>query len=45
MLHYWHNGQVGRKRHDKRNIHSLNERDKRLMNKALEYNKKTRHHE
>ena len=27
------------------NIHSLNERDKRLMNKALEYNKKIRHHE
>ena len=35
----------GRKRHDKRNIHSLNERDKRLMNKALEYNKKIRHYE
>lgn len=40
--HYWHSKQVGRKRHDKKNTHPLSDRDKRLMNKALEYNKK--HH-
>lgn len=39
-VHFWHSGQVGRKSHDKGNIHPLNERDTRLMNQALEYNKK-----
>ena len=29
--HYWTSGMVGRKRHDKRNIFELNDRDKRLM--------------
>lgn len=38
--HFWHTKQVGRKSHDKSNIHPLNDRDKRLMNKALEYNNK-----
>lgn len=38
--HYWHTKVVGRKRHDKKNIHELTKRDERLMNKALEYNKK-----
>ena len=38
--HFWHTKQVGRKSHDKSNIHPLNDRDKRIMNKALEYNNK-----
>lgn len=37
--HYWNSGIVGRKRHDKHNTHELNERDTRLMNKALKWNK------
>ena len=38
--HYWSNGgQVGRKRHDKRNTFALNNKDIRLMNDALKYNK------
>lgn len=37
--HYWNTTLVGRKRHDKRNIHSLSERDKRLLNQALKFNK------
>lgn len=41
-VHYWHNGQVGRKSHDKSNIHPLTERDNRLMKQALEYNNKHR---
>lgn len=39
-VHYWHNGQVGRKSHDKSNIHPLSERDNRLMKEALEFNQK-----
>lgn len=39
-VHYWHNGQVGRKSHDKSNIHPLSERDARLVKQALDYNKK-----
>ncbi len=39
--HYWGlNGMVGRKRHDKKNIFSLSDRDTRLMKKAQEYNTK-----
>lgn len=38
-VHFWHAGQVGRKSHDKCNIHDLSERDNRLMQQALEYNK------
>jgi len=37
--HYWNNGIVGRKKHDSHNTHRLNERDYRLMNLALEYNR------
>lgn len=36
--HYWNNGIVGRKKHDRHNIHELSDRDKRLMNKALKWN-------
>lgn len=38
--HFWHNGIVGRKPHDKHNIHALSERDTRLMRQAIEYNQK-----
>ena len=38
-IHYWNNRIVGRKSHDKHNSHELNDRDRRLMNLALEYNK------
>lgn len=38
--HYWHQKEVGRKKHDKHNTRPLNERNKRLMKKALEYNNK-----
>lgn len=37
--HYWNSNVVGRKKHDKHNIHDLSDRDKRLMNKALKWNK------
>lgn len=37
--HYWNKGIVGRKSHDKHNSHELSERDYKLMNLALEYNK------
>ena len=37
--HYWNSQVVGRKKHDKHNTHSLNDRDKRLMNNALKWNK------
>lgn len=36
----WNNGVVGRKKHDKRNIHALSDRDLRLMNYAIEFNQK-----
>ncbi len=36
--HYWSNGVVGRKSHDKHNSHELSDRDRKLMNQALEYN-------
>lgn len=39
-VHYWHNGQVGRKSHDKSNIHALSDRDLRLMKQAFEFNNK-----
>lgn len=39
-VHYWHSGQVGRKSHNKKNRHSLSDRDKRLVKQALNYNKK-----
>lgn len=38
--HYWNNGVVGRKKHDKHNIHALSDRDLRLMNYAIEFNQK-----
>lgn len=38
--HYWNNGVVGRKKHDKHNHHELSDRDKRLMKLAMEYNDK-----
>lgn len=38
--HYWNNGIVGRKKHDKHNVHELSARDTRLMKLAQEYNKK-----
>ena len=37
--HYWNTGVVGRKKHDKHNTFELSDRDKRLMNKALKWNK------
>lgn len=37
--HYYNGVVVGRKRHDKHNNHALSERDRRLMNLALNYNK------
>jgi hypothetical protein len=39
-VHYWHSKQVGRKRHDSHNTYELSNRDQRLMNAALAYNKK-----
>lgn len=40
-VHYWiSSGLVGRKRHDKRNIFALSERDKRLMNLAKNFHLK-----
>lgn len=40
-VHYWSSsGLVGRKRHDKRNIFALSERDKRLMNLAKKFHLK-----
>ncbi|MBP5365710.1 MAG: hypothetical protein J6Y82_07280 [Bacteroidales bacterium] len=38
-VHYWNGSIVGRKRHDKHNIHALSDKDKRLMNKALKWNR------
>lgn len=38
--HYWNNGMVGRKPHDKHNSHELTPRDKRLWKMANEFNKK-----
>lgn len=37
--HYWNSKIVGRKRHDKRNVQPLTDRDKRLMAMALKFNK------
>lgn len=37
--HYWNAKLVGRKKHDKKNIHSLSDRDKRLLNQAIKFNK------
>ncbi len=37
--HYWNGNIVGRKKHDKHNMHELSDRDKRLMDKALKWNK------
>ena len=40
-VHYWNSsGLVGRKRHDKRNIFALSDRDKRLMNLAKNFHLK-----
>ena len=40
-VHYWnYSGLVGRKRHDKRNIFALSDRDKRLMNLAKNFHLK-----
>lgn len=40
-IHYWSpSGMVGRKRHDKRNIFELNDRDKRLMEIAKRFHLK-----
>lgn len=39
-VHFWNSIIVGRKKHDKRNIFKLSDRDNRLANQALEYNKK-----
>ena len=36
--HYWSQSNVGRKKHDANNIHSLNDRDLRLMHAAQMYN-------
>lgn len=37
-VHYWNtSGMVGRKRHDKRNIFELSDRDKWLMNLAISF--------
>lgn len=36
--HYWNQGIVGRKKHDRHNIHDLTGRDKRLLLLAKEYN-------
>jgi len=38
-VHYWNSGVVGRKKHDKKNIHALTDRDHRLMKQAQSYNK------
>lgn len=43
--HYWNNGIPGRKRHDKHNIHELSARDTRLLNAALEYNRRNHQNE
>ncbi len=37
--HYWNSNIVGRKKHDRRNRHELSARDKRLMDKAIQWNK------
>lgn len=37
--HYWSNTVVGRKSHDRHNSHGLSNRDHRLMQQALDYNK------
>lgn len=37
--HYWNISVIGRKRHDKRNIFELSDKDKRLVELALKYNK------
>lgn len=37
--HYWNGSVVGRKKHDKHNTHELSDRDMRLMNNALKWNK------
>lgn len=44
-VHYWNGAMVGRKRHDKRNIFQLTERDRRLAKLAFEYNKKISNNE
>jgi len=36
--HYWHSQDVGRKKHDKKNIYPLSLRDKRLVDLAIKYN-------
>lgn len=41
-VHYWNKGIIGRKRHDKHNVHTLSPRDERLLELALKYNKE--HH-
>lgn len=41
-VHYWNSVHVGRKRHDKRNIYQLDDRDKRLLKAAQMYNQKIR---
>lgn len=39
-IHYWKNGNVvGRKSHDPKNTFAMNERDTRLYNAAIEWNK------
>lgn len=35
--HYWNQGVVGRKKHSKKNIFSLSDRDKRLLKMAVEF--------
>lgn len=40
--HYWNNGIVGRKKHDRHNTHELSDRDMRLLNKALRWNNEHR---
>lgn len=38
-VHYWRNGmEVGRNRHDSKNIFALDERDMRLYKQAMEWN-------
>lgn len=39
MFTIWANGPVGRGRHDKNNVFSLNERDTRLFKPALNWKK------
>lgn len=38
--HYWNKGVVGRKKHSKKNIFSLSDRDNRLLKMAMEFNRK-----